>query len=106
LFFNFNFIFSESFLNQNAKHLMNKLIGFYFFPTIVGWKRKDGLSIFMVNLFLGWTIIGWIAVYFWASANEAVELRSSKVVSKPQSEPVIFVPEETVILQKSAELVA
>lgn len=38
------------------------LIGFYFLPTIVAFTRKvtDRGSVVVINLFLGWTLIGWV----------------------------------------------
>ena len=32
----------------------------YFLPTIIGWKKSRSLSIFLLNFFLGWTMVGWI----------------------------------------------
>jgi len=41
----------------------------YFAPTIVALARhkRNTLSIFLLNLFLGWTLIGWIVALVWAS---------------------------------------
>lgn len=41
----------------------------YFTPTIVALVRhkRNTLSIFLLNLFLGWTLIGWIVALVWAS---------------------------------------
>jgi hypothetical protein len=85
---------------------MKRLLGFYFFPTIIGWEKRDGFSIFMFNLLLGWTIIGWIAAWFWASGREAEPVRSLNVVSKhePASEHLNL--EETKTMTKPADLVA
>ncbi|AWB35533.1 hypothetical protein DBV39_19290 [Orrella marina] len=40
--------------------LLISSLWFYFFPTIEAAIRKhpDRLSIFLVNLFLGWTLLG------------------------------------------------
>lgn len=44
------------------------LIALYFLPTIIASGRhlyqRD--AILMLNLFLGWTFIGWIAALIWA----------------------------------------
>jgi len=32
----------------------------YFLPSILGKKHKNFSSIFVINLFLGWTLIGWV----------------------------------------------
>lgn len=44
----------------------------YFAPTIVALARhkRNTLSIFLLNLFLGWTLIGWIIALVWASTVE------------------------------------
>lgn len=41
---------------------------FYFLPSIVALMRskRDLLSIFLLNLFLGWTLIGWMVALVWA----------------------------------------
>jgi len=40
----------------------------YGFPSLVAFARwrDDAPSIFVVNLLLGWTIIGWIVALAWA----------------------------------------
>ena len=38
----------------------------YFVPSIAGWKTKGANGIIVLNLFLGWTVIGWIAALIWA----------------------------------------
>ena len=41
---------------------------FYFIPAIVAYKkqRDNKVSILLLNLFLGWTLIGWVASLVWA----------------------------------------
>ena len=43
---------------------------FYFIPSIVGRKKKDSTAIIVVNLFLGWTVIGWIVALAWAIRHD------------------------------------
>ena len=43
----------------------------YFMPTIVGHKHRNVLSIFLVNFFLGWTVIGWVIAMIWACSADA-----------------------------------
>lgn len=40
----------------------------YFLPAVIGFKRKhqSSLAIFMLNLFLGWTLLFWVASLVWA----------------------------------------
>ena len=50
-------------------------IGFvlYFLPSIIALARqkRDLLSIVLLNLFLGWTAIGWIVALIWAVKVDA-----------------------------------
>lgn len=43
----------------------------YFFPSIIGWRKKNFGAIFVLNLLLGWTIIGWIVSLVWALTHDA-----------------------------------
>ncbi len=41
---------------------------FYLLPSLiaVGKRNPDRGSVFMINLWLGWTIVGWITAMGWA----------------------------------------
>ena len=41
---------------------------FYFLPSIVAFARskRDAASIFVLNLLLGWTAIGWVIALVWS----------------------------------------
>ena len=45
---------------------------FYFVPTIIAFARskRDVMSIFLLNLFLGWTLIGWVVALVWAAKHD------------------------------------
>ena len=45
----------------------------YFLPSIVALARskRDLLAIFLLNLFLGWSVIGWIVALVWAAKSDA-----------------------------------
>ena len=45
------------------------LIGAHFLPTIIAVLRghHNALAIFLLNLFLGWTILGWFGALIWAA---------------------------------------
>lgn len=36
------------------------LAALYFLPTIVAWNRRKPNATIIINLFLGWTLIGWV----------------------------------------------
>jgi hypothetical protein len=46
---------------------------FYFVPTAISLVRekRNSLAIFALNLFLGWTLVGWVAALVWALMAEA-----------------------------------
>jgi len=41
---------------------------FYFLPTLIAFLRqhKNKLAIFLLNLLLGWTILGWVVSLVWS----------------------------------------
>ena len=47
------------------------LFFFYWFPALLANKRhhRDKGSIFVVNLFFGWTVIGWVVALVWAASG-------------------------------------
>lgn len=55
----------------------------YFIPALVASKKKrqDAMAIFVLNLFLGWTFIGWVVALVWAAKTDGV-----KVIEANQTE--------------------
>ena len=54
----------------------------YFVPTILGRHKADVMGIFLVNLLLGWTVIGWVVALVWAlSPDKYVPVRAVPVSS-------------------------
>lgn len=47
------------------------ILGWYFFPTTIAASRKqpNTLAIFVLNLLLGWTLLGWVVAMVWAFAG-------------------------------------
>lgn len=43
-------------------------LGVYFLPAIIAASREhhQGGSIFVLNLFLGWTVLGWVIALIWS----------------------------------------
>lgn len=48
-------------------------LGLYFLPTIIAMlrKKKNAGAIFALNLFLGWTFLGWLGALIWSLLAEA-----------------------------------
>jgi hypothetical protein len=46
----------------------------YFLPTIIAvlHEKHDKVSIFLLNFFLGWSLIGWIVALVWACKNDRI----------------------------------
>lgn len=42
----------------------------YFAPSIIGNYKHNFISIFFLNLFLGWTLVGWIVAMVWALTKD------------------------------------
>jgi hypothetical protein len=47
----------------------------YFLPTIIAVRKKKAntSAITLVNLFLGWTLVGWFIALLWAVSNQIVD---------------------------------
>ena len=44
------------------------IFAFYFLPTLIAFLRqhKNKLAIFLLNLTLGWTVLGWVVSLVWS----------------------------------------
>ncbi len=65
---------------------------FYFIPTIIAVVRKRQVaSVFMINLFLGWTLVGWVVAVALAvsSAGAPVQVNVNTV---NQASPGGYIP--------------
>jgi len=42
----------------------------YFLPTIIATSRhkQNAMAIFLLNLFAGWSVVGWILAIVWAAS--------------------------------------
>jgi hypothetical protein len=50
-------------------------LALYFLPTIIGFARKqpNAVAILALNLFLGWSLVGWVVSLVWALSNQATQ---------------------------------
>jgi hypothetical protein len=48
---------------------------FYFWPTLAAWDRDHETiaGIFVLNLLLGWTVLGWIVAMVWAYSRPRLD---------------------------------
>ena len=56
----------------------------YLIPYYVGYynKKRHENMIFWVNLLVGWTVVGWLAVLIWAFAKDRDALESKDISNK------------------------
>ncbi|MGI9307165.1 MAG: superinfection immunity protein [Gammaproteobacteria bacterium] len=67
--------------------LLLLLLIIYFLPTIIGWNKKQIGGIFVINLFLGWTFLGWIIALAWACASSTIQQKQSPAPKKFSAHP-------------------
>ena len=50
------------------KSLVIIIFMIYFLPTLIAFLRqhKNRLAIFLLNLLLGWTVLGWVVSLVWS----------------------------------------
>ncbi len=68
-------------------------LGLLFLPTLIAKSRNhpNTLAIFLVNLFLGWTFIGWMVALIWACTTPAIPVVYAPVYPAPMY-PAGFAP--------------
>ena len=75
LYFLFNaFCYLEYIMESIIIFLILFAMVVYFLPIIVAFIRKNNncLAIFILNLFLGWTFVGWVIALVWACTNTQI----------------------------------
>ncbi len=50
----------------------------YFLPSFVAQGKRQGTSVFVLNLFLGWTFLGWLIALIWACNNDVQQTKEIK----------------------------
>ena len=46
------------------------LLVIYFLPALIGRRKQNARAIFILNLLLGWTFLGWVGALIWALLRE------------------------------------
>jgi Superinfection immunity protein len=57
------------------------LLPLYVLPSILGWRKKQRIPILLVNLLLGWTVLGWVGALIWALADTPTQLSQPGAVA-------------------------
>lgn len=82
--------------NYIVKGIILILIILYFVPSIIARKTNSIFGIFLLNLLLGWTFLGWIGALIWAISsnnNRRTEIRHNDlidIISQNQNSSQIF----------------
>ncbi|HEX6494302.1 MAG TPA: superinfection immunity protein [Acidobacteriaceae bacterium] len=73
-------------------------LALYFLPTLVAKSRlhPNTSAIFLVNLFFGWTFVGWVISLIWASTRPAAPVLYAPVY------PVVMAPPQHPAVVNSA----
>ena len=72
-----------------------------FLPTLVAKSRRhpNVLPIFLVNLFLGWTFVGWLIALVWACTRQV-----APVFSMPVYPTIIAPPHRPAVASSAAAI--
>ena len=51
--------------------MLAAMIGLYFLPGLIAYMRghHNAVSIMLLNLFLGWTLLGWVGALVWSASS-------------------------------------
>lgn len=54
--------------------LLVGMLTIYFIPTIIAYKRMhfNRVAVLVLNLFLGWTFVGWVGALVWAVTSKPI----------------------------------
>jgi hypothetical protein len=59
--------------------------GLYLLPTLIAAARDKthgAAGVFLLNIFLGWTLIGWLVAFMWACGGDAPPSTTAKKSSR------------------------
>lgn len=59
----------------------------YFLPAFLARNKPNFTAILLVNLFLGWTFIGWVVALIWALTSEPQQQVAAPVHSAAAPQP-------------------
>jgi hypothetical protein len=55
------------------------VLALYFLPAFIASKRKhrNASPIFVINLFFGWTLIGWVGCLAWSLSHQEMRAKNA-----------------------------
>jgi hypothetical protein len=56
------------------------LLPLYLLPAMVGRSHHNGFAIFVLNVFLGWTFLGWVMALVWACTESKKPLKDQSCI--------------------------
>lgn len=62
--------------------LLLTIFAIYFLPSILAKKESPQWAIFFVNLFFGWTLLGWLVALIWG-LSYSDQTRTTTIVNQP-----------------------
>jgi len=77
---------------------------FYFLPSWLGTGKRNSTSIFLLNLLLGWTLVGWVVALVWATTKEAEQAPPATPIPSPPSQPAPLPADPQVAMARLRDL--
>jgi len=59
----------------------------YFLPSAAAWNKSHFSSVLVLNVFLGWTLVGWVIALAWALKKDA----DPQIIVQPAPPPAVAV---------------
>ncbi len=58
-------------MDQQGLVVIVAIVAMFFMPSLIAHSRKhkNAMAIFVLNLLLGWTVLGWVFACVWACTN-------------------------------------
>lgn len=74
-----------------ATWLVASVIASYFCPAIMAYGRShhDRLTILIMNLLLGWTVLGWVVALVWAATSGLGDSLGERQIRAIRQEPTL-----------------
>ena len=70
-------------IGSDGIHILDAIfLAIYFIPAIVAWTRRHRqfMAIAVLNVLLGWTVLGWIGALVWACTTDVEPMTPAKSI--------------------------